>query len=534
MSPFESALNRQRFDAAEPTSVYHASVDQLVHTHKRSRHREAIRRERGRATSGGRLPTSEQCAALRWMYRLDPHTEMGEDWDYWDDSRQEPSGIHPYDVRGGVPLDATELYPSDEAPAWRVERQGRQGARHQGDYRSCPACWPARPGILDAGGLSFSAEDRPGPATPKKRIRREAYQRARRRRLANKRRPLDRGPDLTQRESARMQRNRERGALCGQYAQVLQRRLPAAGVLAETLVIPLVCGLRRCPTCFERARKSARYRMEGPYRQFVTFTLSREGISRLHAWRHMSKWVGELMKRLAREADKGIWQCYAENCEKREPHEIVNSCGQKLEYAWVIEPHETPWPHVHVAWSARYVCYDWLREQWREITGQDVEWTKTKEVYTVDGVCRYMTEYMTESVYTEDILAVLYRRRIWTSTVRKRPKWEQGYASLKTLIPRDARVALAGCRASALKWSTFVGVYTGQWTFASGASSIFMSWVYSETPETAGEIAVQEMGGRQPGDYPLSSLDEMRERYREDLRADWRARVHRYENKDDG
>ncbi len=459
---------------------------------------------------------------------------FGESWDWWGPTRWEPTGVHPYDVRGGRWPGQTHRYADDEDVIWTPPQPSPAEKCHQGDADTCAACDPPGRRILASEGLTFSAAGRESLPSPKKRLRKDAYRRSRLRRLQLRRRAPDRGNLLSQRESARLVKSRERVALCGHYGITLQRRLPAAGIHAETCVVTMACGLRTCPKCFRRARAHARYRMEGPYRQFVTFGLSRKGISKLHAWRNMSKWVGELMKRLSREADKGIWQCYAEHHKKRKAHEIVNTNGKPLDYAWVIEPHKSEWPHVHVAWSAEYVCYNWIREQWNEITGQEIRWSKTKKVYTIDGVCRYMTDYMTKSVYPEYILAVLYRRRLWASTVRKRSKWEQGFTCLRILTPRDARVALGGSRAKSLVSSMYAGVSTTQWSFVERASGICIRWAYSEPTGLAEDRTVPLSPTHLTSESLRLIWDRLREEYQAELRAEARAEVHRPAKERDG
>jgi hypothetical protein len=454
------------------------------------------------------------------MYADSDGITFGKDWDWYGSCRREPSGVHPYDVRGGVCLDSADGVPRDETPTWRVERPNRGHAEHGGAFESCQACAGPGPGIIASGGLTFSAGRLPIPNPPKKRLRREAYQKARARRMATKKRPLDRGGSLTHREKARVTRAAEKRDMCCKGVAVLQRRLPAAGVLAETIAVPMTCGLRSCWACFDRYRQAACHRMEGPWKQFQTITLRREGISNLHAWRNMSKWVSELMKRLARESEKGIWQCYAGSCESRNAHEIVNTGGKKLEYAWVIEPHKTPWPHAHVAWSASYVCYDWLREQWEEITGQGIQYVHNRKVYSVDGMCRYLTKYMSKAVHSDEILAVLHRRRLWASTIKKRNVWELGFQMLATLKGVDARDALNGSAKKPLQSSTFAGVATIQWVSARSVPGIFSVWVSTDAREAADRRIAQDWEMTPEGKYRKSVYDNLRARYRAERRAE--------------
>jgi hypothetical protein len=53
--------------------------------------------------------------------------------------------------------------------------------------------------------------------------------------------------------------------------------------------------------------------------------------------------------------------------------------------------------------------------------------TKRKQVHTRNGVCRYLVKYLTKAVYSDDILAILYRKRLWASTMPAQETWSLGY-----------------------------------------------------------------------------------------------------------
>jgi hypothetical protein len=258
--------------------------------------------------------------------------------------------------------------------------------------------------------------------------------------MRQKRYPMDRGNELTERECSGLVSAARRSALCGRSACVLQRRVVAPGVHLERVVVPMRCGLRRCSECRKQKKAVAIRRMDGRWRQFVTFTIPHDECSRYHAWRHASRWMTELMERLRKEGRYETRQCVADGCRGRDSHPSVCHDGGKFDYAWVIEPHKDEFPHWHIAWTASYVCYDYLREIWQEITGLSCGNIKTIAASRPEHTTNYLSKYMSKGVYPDDVLAIMHRKRLWASTIKSPVVWSKGYKVVDFMTAERARI----------------------------------------------------------------------------------------------
>ena len=367
------------------------------------------------------------------------------------------------------------------------------GPAHEGpSIDGCAACERRRPNILVHYGLSPAVPGGVGHAA--KKHRRSGLQRYLRRfaRLRARTEERDRGEGLTDRELSQREHTYSRRAMCGAAVAVLERDVPSAGLHKQRIETRMMCGLRGCEACDTRRRHRAIQRMEGPWTQFVTFTIPRGGLSRGEAWRKASKWMTKLMSRLYDMSRRGRYICDAENCCERAEHVEMNVPSGKLEYAWVIEPHKDGWPHWHMCWTASYVCYDLLRELWEEITGLGMGRIQTKPVTSMDGVCRYLTKYMTKARFPDDILCWVYRKRLWASTQKAPTSWDQGFIVLDRLRYQESSIAGNVPRLPKTSNSSAEGIEPDRWVNAKHIHSVTCVWELDEQAYQLGRFERDE------------------------------------------
>jgi len=100
-----------------------------------------------------------------------------------------------------------------------------------------------------------------------------------------------------------------------------------------------------------------------------------------------------------------------------------------LQYAWCLEPHESGYPHVHLVTNANRVGTLWLKRQWSRIVQAKIQFAGNQAVKDVSGTCAYLSKYISKTWFTDDISAILYRRRQWASTrkdtLKKTSTWVQ-------------------------------------------------------------------------------------------------------------
>ena len=191
------------------------------------------------------------------------------------------------------------------------------------------------------------------------------------------------------------------------------------------LVCQSRCGTRACTGCQREIREREAYRVEGPWELFLTLTIPRERCSAADAWREVHGWIETMTRELRREL------AWARDDRPRKPgrhhdHHVDRwiaanqhiQCAGKLEYAWVIEPHGDGFPHVHMVTNATWFEYDFLRELWSRSCGAQTAWVYGEAVYQIDGACRYLCKYISKSVMTIEILALVYGRRLWACSIK--------------------------------------------------------------------------------------------------------------------
>jgi hypothetical protein len=391
-----------------------------------------------------------------------------------------------------------QRYPTDEGAQVITPDSSWPWYRHTDPIEACGLCADLAGCSVPCAGLSPASppatlED--GPEIAKARWtrfkRRQRYHQKKKWRR-------DRGNVLTQRELAAAAHTERRADMCCSECVTLERRLPAAGVHLERIQVPMRCGLRRCGSCFDAKRQLAAPRMQGAWKQFVTITIPHDEYSRMHAWRNASRWMTELTERLQSRARRGRRQCVSWNCRDRAPHYEMDTQGKKLELAWVVEPHKDGFPHWHIAWSADYVCFDYLRECWDDVAGLGITHVVVRKVYDPESIARYMIYYLTKAVYPEEILAVCYRKRLWATTTRRVKKWELGYqiagirSSKGSSIEKD-RPTLP-CSSSIMG----VGVKPSNWRVVLHVRGIVSKWELSSQSEWMYDMESRKYGSTPP------------------------------------
>jgi hypothetical protein len=194
------------------------------------------------------------------------------------------------------------------------------------------------------------------------------------------------------------------------------------------------CGLRLCPSCDASARARHAVRAEGFLAQFHTLGVPTAYGTLRRAWRKITKDVGRLTRELRRKSqERGQDDIHQHRLVEKMRREQSEGREQKkhkkgwLEIAWCIEPHESGYPHIHFATNTRFLRYGWLRAIWSRITKCRIERSKTKEIYAIKGVCRYMAEYIAKTQFPADILCLVKGQRLFYSTFPVKWKMPEGW-----------------------------------------------------------------------------------------------------------
>jgi hypothetical protein len=410
-----------------PASVFAPTEEDVIveriRRYRKAELRRAMTPERGRAP----LPAVG--------FRLTPSTPSREYFDgepegpadAWWPNRATPSGLHPGDWRPGT-VDWEASSCDMEEPLERGWAGNLQWVRDAYAARWRAQDEQPRPRlILDSEGLSRGSclpEEGGGPLPVRNRARVMGRYDAERKKAMRRKVTPD---EMSRREVANRDHMEDRAGWCGTRSAIVERRLPAAGVEIERAVVPLACGTRRCEACFTRIRSHAGQRLRGPWTQFLTLTTPHVKGRRLHHWRRASEWATKFFTRLRDIARKGQRRCVCRRSESDPDHVEMRIDGEKFHYAWVVEPHQTGWPHWHCVHNAAFLCDNFVRTVWASVTGSEMVLTKRKQVHTRNGVCRYLVKYLTKAVYSDDILAILYRKRLWASTMPAEETWSLGY-----------------------------------------------------------------------------------------------------------
>jgi hypothetical protein len=95
--------------------------------------------------------------------------------------------------------------------------------------------------------------------------------------------------------------------------------------------------------------------------------------------------------------------------------------GQRLEYLAVMEAHKSGWPHLHVIARGPWIDIEWMREQWKRLTGAHrigLEKPKTKR-----GVAAYVGKYVGKEPHKFGALKRYWQSKAWDKR-KKRSKRE--------------------------------------------------------------------------------------------------------------
>ena len=197
------------------------------------------------------------------------------------------------------------------------------------------------------------------------------------------------------------------------------------GDVETRLVCRTHCGTRACRDCARRIRAHECGRVAGPWKLFLTLTRDRSTSTR-KAWKGIHKAVAKWHRELRREL-KISRRTLPEPGERRwlQRRERIQLAQRrirgegKLEYAWCLESHQDGFPHIHECLSLDWLDYNWARRLWRECVQAERVHVHGRTVWNEDGVCRYLSKYISKGELRIDILALIKGRRAWASTMRK-------------------------------------------------------------------------------------------------------------------
>lgn len=230
---------------------------------------------------------------------------------------------------------------------------------------------------------------------------------------------------LTPRERASVQSLLRSANSCGTIFRAFRRSdLDASPAQQYRMVCQVKCGTRACADCLQAIRARAAARCESDYGMFVTLTLPPDYGDVREAWRKIGtdlrRWLKAVRKE-ARKRDGALLRISQESemladIRSLERGKNPDNCSP-LEYSWALEPHKSGMPHVHIALNAEWIDYSWIIELWRDITGCPSARLFGEQVYSVKGICRYLTKYITKQVLTMDLLGILKGKRLWGTSL---------------------------------------------------------------------------------------------------------------------
>lgn len=255
---------------------------------------------------------------------------------------------------------------------------------------------------------------------------------------------------LTESERARLRLMARQAESCGsRYAMFRGWESTEAGDYEVRLACQTRCGTRACPKCYKVIREREQFRVWGPWNLFFTFTVPRGRASKGDCWREVHLWLEGLIREIRRETRIASISD-AENEALRKPfsdarRELARSrvkCSGAALYAWVLEPHRDGYPHVHMVVDSEWVDFNWLRETWAASCGVMSAWVYGEKVYQIDGACRYLAKYISKAQLSLDILAIMYRRRLWATNLERKEKPESRWFTEERVTSAQSRDAI--------------------------------------------------------------------------------------------
>lgn len=250
---------------------------------------------------------------------------------------------------------------------------------------------------------------------------------------------------LSDSERVRVRQMTARALGCGVSMISLTRAVPhARGVTQQRLVMAVPCGTRMCEACDSERRKREAGRVEGHWRLFYTLGVPSAAWRADVAWRLAGTWVKALFREIRRELARTAGARVKVSDEERARVDVVNQGRREgsrrlapLQYAWCLEPHKSGWPHVHFVTNAHYIGFEWIKRTWSKIVSAEVRWARYERVTDRDGVCRYLSKYISKTTFSPDITAILYRRRQWASTTPRQVAQKAGWEREEGTDQRD-------------------------------------------------------------------------------------------------
>lgn len=312
-------------------------------------------------------------------------------------------------------FDAAGFHWADCARRRGERRQRKNTRRKSGDcrrrgQRRSPIERRVRPGPgLPPDDLTRAASSLPAPAGPTDR-----------RRL-----PRCNNLLLFPQDRERLWQQRRQAMGCG-VRWGAYRRFEDAGshVVEHRIACRTTCGTRGCPDCMRRRRDRVAARAAMDAGVFVTLTVSSNVMSCRDAWLSVGEWVSALcqsMRRVVREEGQRTIDVRPESQEDALASWVSGGIERRppgpLQYSWVVEPHNSGWPHIHMLIGADRISVEWLRPEWQRIVGDEAANVDITPVDDAAGAIRYLTAYVTKARLTLDILAVMHRKRIFGTTM---------------------------------------------------------------------------------------------------------------------
>lgn len=312
-----------------------------------------------------------------------------------------------------------------------------------------------------------------------------------------------RGRRCLPRQSAVVLSNEEREAArrtllsvasCGKsYRPMVRYDIGPGGIKETRAVIQERCHQRWCSTCGDEMRRREAARVEAGWRLFVTCGVP-DRLSEVSAsWRRIRRARAKLIKELEREAsDPCSWRVrlwpedIAASQERQEASGKERQRLCPLDYAWVLEPHQTGYPHLHLVLTACFVDYRWLKALWSRCIGSPCRWLYVATVSSPAGVCRYLSKYISKSQFSLDLCAVMRGQRMWGTSLplkKKGPRewWDERATSFQKAGEEVENPEEFGTKDGWKLESAKVGAYA-VWTRQTGCEPGIEGWIAVAIP----------------------------------------------------
>lgn len=200
---------------------------------------------------------------------------------------------------------------------------------------------------------------------------------------------------------------------CGRMAVVMHRPGSVRGT-REIAAMRIGCRSRMCAPCFKRIRRGHESRIKGPWAQLVTMGLPSGQIGIRQAWESIHVYI--------RRYTHALRDALRNNSDA-----LAVKGGGKLEYAWVIEAHKSGWPHVHMVHNLRWLDREWSRSAWARATRCEILAVHGAVVRDESDCSRYLVKYLAKANLSVDVLSILKNKHLMGSTLRKKPKEDEGW-----------------------------------------------------------------------------------------------------------